>query len=336
VGGPSVNPRSVACYAPMNTLITLVQSDFPDDLLERRIVEAGGFQMRSDNARAPQELIAAGQGAAGILVEWVNITDEVLAGWPDCKVVCRYGVGVDSFDVEAATRRGVAVMNVPDYCMDEVAEHALALTLSLSRNIVGNNASLRRGEWRVSFDGFRTLTGRTFGVVGFGRIGKAAARRAAGLGMRVMAYDINPAPLPGLDVTFTSSLEELLPQVDVLSLHVPLTPLTRGMINAPRLALMKPDAILINTARGPVVVQQDLADALKRGHLWGAGLDVHEVEPVPLDAPIRDCPNAILTMHMAFYSPESWIRMRGWTAQNAVDFLKGIDNGRIVNGIKPA
>lgn len=319
----------------MNKLITLVQSDFADDLLERGIVESNGFTLHSYRDQDTPTIIANGRGAAGILVEWVQITDEILSHWPDCRVVCRYGVGYDNVDVEAATRRGIAVMNVPDYCVDEVAEHAIALTLALSRNIVGNNAALRRGVWRASFSGFRTLTGKTFGIVGFGRIGKSVARRAAALGMRVMAYDIKPAPLPGLDVTFTDSLEELLPQADVLSLHVPLTPLTRHMIDARRIALMKPDAILVNTARGPVVVQEDLAAALQRGYLWGAGLDVHEVEPPPMDAPIRACSNAILTMHMAFYSPDSLIRMRSYTAQNAVDFLKGIDNGRVVNGIKP-
>ena len=319
----------------MNNLITLVQSDFADDLLERRIVESNGFELRSYKAVTPNDLIAAGRDAAGALVEWVNITGDVMDGWPDCKVICRYGVGYDNIDVDAATARGIAVMNVPDYCLDEVAEHAIALTLALSRNIVGNHADMQRGIWRASFGGYRTLKGRTFGIVGFGRIGKAAAKRAAALGMRILAYDIQPVPLPGLDVTFIDSLEELLPQADVLSLHVPLTPLTNRMIDASKLALMKPDAILVNTARGPVVVQQDLAEALQRGHLWGAGLDVHEVEPLPMDAPIRACSNAILSMHMAFYSPDSLIRMRSWTAQNAVDFLKGIDNGRVVNGIKP-
>ena len=321
----------------MKNLITIVQSDFGNDDIERPVITSRGFDCRWYNAQTTDAIIAAGQGAAGILIEWINVTDEILAGWPDCKVVARYGVGYDNVDHEAAAKRGIAVMNVPDYCLDEVAEHAIAMMFSISRSIVRNNDEMRRGEWRTptSFSGFRTLAGKTFGIVGFGRIGKSVAKRAAGLGMRVMAYDIKPAPLPGLDVTFTNSLEELLPQVDVLSLHVPLTPLTRRMIDSSKLALMKKDAILVNTARGPVVVQQDLADALLRGHLAGAGLDVHEVEPVPMDAPIRQCPNVILTMHMAFYSPDSLIRMRSWTAQNAADFLNGIDNGRIVNGIKP-
>jgi len=319
----------------MNTLISIVQSDFGSDDVERPVITSRGFECRWHNAQTTEAIIAAGQGAAGVLVEWVDITDEILAAWPECKVVCRYGVGYDNVDHEAAARRGIAVMNVPDYCPDEVAEHAIALMFSVSRNIVRNNDEVRRGEWRSSFSGFHTLTGKTFGIVGFGRIGKATARRAAGLGMRVMAYDINPVPLPGLDVAFTNSLEELLPRADVLSLHVPLTPLTRRMIDASKLALMKKDAILVNTARGPVVVQQDLADALMQGRLAGAGLDVHEVEPLPMDAPIRQCPNIVLTSHMAFYSPDSLIRMRSWTAQNAADFLSGIDNGRIVNGVRP-
>ncbi|MGQ9815815.1 MAG: 2-hydroxyacid dehydrogenase, partial [Candidatus Roseilinea sp.] len=284
----------------MSTLISIVQSDFGNDDVERPVITARGFECRWHNAQTSEAIIAAGQGAAGILVEWINVTEEILANWPDCKVVARYGVGYDNIDLEAATKRGIAVMNVPDYCLDEVAEHAIALMFGVSRNIVRNNDELRRGEWRASFSGFRTLTGKTFGIVGFGRIGKATARRAAGLGMRVMAYDINPVPLPGLDVAFTNSLEELLPQADVLSLHVPLTPLTRHMIDADKLALMKREAILINTARGPVVVEQDLADALMQGHLAGAGLDVHESEPLPMDAPIRQCPNVILSTHMAF------------------------------------
>ncbi|MCS7059615.1 MAG: C-terminal binding protein [Anaerolineae bacterium] len=319
----------------MNKLISIVQSDFGNDDVERPVIEAHGFACRWHNAQTPEAIIEAGRGASGVLVEWVRITDDILAAWPECRVVARYGVGYDNVDIEAAARRGIAVMNVPDYCPDEVAEHAIALMFAVSRCVVRNNDEMRRGEWRTNFAGFRTLTGKTFGIIGFGRIGKATAKRAAGLGMRLIAYDINPLPLPGLDVHFTNSLEALLAQADVVSLHVPLTPLTHHMIDAEKLALMKHDAILVNTARGPVVVQQDLADALLRGHLAGAGLDVHETEPLPIDAPIRQCPNVVLTSHMAFYSPESLIRMRSWTAQNAVDFLRGIDNGRIVNGIRP-
>ena len=314
--------------------VAILESIFGEDLVEQAVLEPRGFEVSYHHTHTAEEIIAAAQGACGILLETVHITPRVLDALPECRVVSRYGVGIDTIDVDACTAHGVAVMNVPDYCMDEVAEHALALALALSRGIVLYDRDIRQGGWINDRHGVRTLIGRNFGIVGFGRIGKAAAWRAAALGMNVLAYDLKPIPLPGVRVTFTNSLEELLPQVDVLSLHVPLTPQTRDLIGSREMALMKRSAILINTARGPVVNQDALVDALQRGIIAGAGTDVHTTEPIPPGSPLLSAPNLIVTPHMAYYSSEAQLKMRQMVAANVADFFEGKGEDHIVNGIR--
>ncbi|HEY3342195.1 MAG TPA: C-terminal binding protein [Anaerolineae bacterium] len=315
--------------------VAILETIFGDADIERAALEPRGYEVSFHHVFNEDEVIAAGKGACGILLETAHITPRVMDALPECKVYSRYGVGVDTIDVEAATPRGIAVMNVPDYCMDEVAEHAIALAFALTRGVTAHDRDIRTGKWLSDRHGVRTLVGRTFGIVGFGRIGKAVAWRAAALGMNVLVYDLQPAPLPGVRVKFTASLEELLPQVDVLSLHVPLNAQTRNLIGARQLALMKSDAVLVNTARGPVVNQAALVDALMRGVINGAAADVHTTEPIPADSPLLTAPNLIVTPHMAYYSPESQLKMRRMVAENVADFFDGKGESHIVNGISP-
>ena len=314
--------------------VAILETIFGEADIERAALEPRGYEVTYHHVFSEDEVIAVGKGACGILLETAHITPRVMDALPECKVYSRYGVGVDTIDVEAATPRGIAVMNVPDYCMDEVAEHAIAMAFALSRGIVENDRNVQQGKWFLERHGVRTLVGRTIGIVGFGRIGKAVGWRAAALGMNVMVYDQQPVPLPGVRVKFTSSLEELLPQVDVLSLHVPLNSHTRDLIGAAQLALMKPEAILVNTARGAVVNQAALVDALTRGLISGAAADVHTTEPIPADSPLLTAPNLILTPHMAFYSPESQLKMRRLVAENIADFFDGKGEDHVVNGIR--
>jgi D-3-phosphoglycerate dehydrogenase len=316
--------------------VAILESIFGEADIEREVLEPQGFDVSYHQAFMADEILAAAKDACGILLETAHITPHILDALPACRVISRYGVGVDTIDLDAAAARGVAVMNVPDYCMDEVAEHAIAMMFALSRGIVSHDRELRQGGWLTGKFGVRTLVGRTLGIVGFGRIGKAVAWRATGLGMNVMAYDLAPMPLPGVRVTFAASLEELLPKVDVLSLHVPLNASTRGLISARELALMKPDAILVNTARGAVVSQPALVEALQRGQIAGAAADVHEMEPIPPDSPLFTLSNFIMTPHIAYFSPEAQLKLRRLTAQNIADYFAGKGQGHIVNGVRLA
>lgn len=314
--------------------VAILESIFGNADIERTALEPRGYEVSYHHAYNEDEIIAVARGACGMLLESAHITPRILDAVPEVRVISRFGVGYDTIDVAASTARGVAVMNVPDYCMDEVAEHAIALMFALSRGVVEHNRDVRNGVWVTERYGVRAMAGRTFGIVGFGRIGKAAAWRAAALGMNVLAYDINPVPLPGVRVTFTASLNELLQQADVVSLHVPLIASTRNLIGAQEFALMKPDAILVNTARGPVVNQEALVDALTNGRIAGAAADVHSTEPIPADSPLFSLPHFIMTPHIAYHSPESMKKMRYMVAENVADFFDGKGESHIVNGIR--
>jgi D-3-phosphoglycerate dehydrogenase len=319
----------------MSKRVAILETIFGNADIERAALEPRGYEVSYHNAHAEDEVIEVGHGACGLLLETALITPRILDALPEVRVVSRYGVGYDTIDVAAATARHVAVMNVPDYCMDEVAEHAIALMFALSRGVTAHDVVVHNGGWLTPRYGIRTLVGRTIGIVGFGRIGKAVAWRAAALGMNVMIYDPAPVALPGLRATFVNSLHELLPLADVVTLHVPLSAATRGLIGAAEFALMKRDAILVNTARGSVVDPVALVDALTRKVISGAAADVHATEPIPPNSPLLTAPNLILTPHIAWYSPESQIRMRHMVAANVADFFDGKGGNHVVNGVKP-
>lgn len=229
-----------------------------------------------------------------------KVTRELLEAAPELKVVARAGIGVDNIDVEAATWRGIAVLNAPSGNTVSAAEHAIGLLLALVRRIPWADRSMRSGEWdRQRFQGIE-LRGKTLGIVGLGRIGAHVATLARGFGMRLLAHDphITEARARELGAELVS-LEELLTRADVVTLHLPLTPETRNLLNAERLALMKPGAVLINAARGGLVDEGALLEALEKGKLAGAALDVFETEPLPADSPLRRAERLILTPHLA-------------------------------------
>ena len=219
---------------------------------------------------------------------------------PMLRVIGTASVGFDHIDLEAAAARGVAVVSVPDYCTEEVADHTLALLLALVRGVVELDRSVARAEWNPRAAGpLRTLSGMRVGLVGLGRIGRAVATRLLALGCDVCAHDIEPVSHEGVELV---PLDVLLRSSDAVSLHVPLTPATRGLIGASELGAMRPGAFLVNTARGPVVEVDAVLEALRSRRLGGAALDVLQIEPPPAP-PVA--PNLIVTPHAAFYSPES-------------------------------
>jgi len=289
--------------------------------------------LRTTEARDPEALIAAAAGADALIVDaGTRVTETVLDALEGVSVVGRSGIGVDNVDVGAAHERGITVVNVPDYCLDEVSTHALGMLLSLARKLPQLDAAVRRGEWDWSAARpIARIEGRTVGVVGFGKIARSLARKLRGFGVDVIVFDpyVRPTDLAGFEVTRVG-WDRLLADADLISVHVPLTGETRGMFDADAFAAMSDDAIIVNTSRGPVVDEDALVTALDSGELAGAGLDVRDPEP-PEGGPLVDFENVILTPHAAFYSERARRELtrtvtadvarvlRGETPQNPVD-----------------
>ena len=260
------------------------------------------------------DLIEAAADADALLVSTREaITRRVLEHLPRTRVISRYGVGLDNVDLDAAAEQGIVVTHYPGYCTSEVADHALALILALNRRIVEQDRSLREGAWVQHGPATRTilrgpiqpLREQTLGIVGFGRIGKAVAERARPFGVTMLAADpyVEPAAVAAHGVE-PVGLPELLARTDIVTLHCPLTPETRGIIGAGELARMKPTAVLVNTARGPVVDETALVSALRSGAIAGAALDVFEREPIVTDE-LLELENVVLTPHIASATRET-------------------------------
>lgn len=243
----------------------------------------------------------------------------VIARLKSCRVIIRNGVGFDTVDTTAAAQAGIPVCNVPDYGTEEVADHALALTLALYRQLFPLDAEAKRLGWKIEVSAkMRRLSTQTFGVVGIGRIGTAAALRAKAFGFRVVFYDpyVPSGTQKALGIERVNSLDELLSAADVISVHCPLTGETRGLFGEKEIARMKPGSFLVNTARGEIIRKAAVFAALRTGHLAGAGLDVVEAEPLRT-AEEAATPNLIVTCHAAFCSPEGMVEMRSTSAKIA-------------------
>ncbi len=250
-----------------------------------------------------------------------------------CQVIVRMSVGIDNVDLEAATDHAIVVSHCPDYCTNEVADHALALILALNRRIVEVNEDIHKGAWvERSYHTQKILRGpmpplreMTLGIVGLGRIGQAVARRAAPFGLRLIASDpyLDPAVAEAAGVELVS-LDELAAQADIITLHTPLTSETRGMIDSTFFDKVRPSAVLVNTARGPIVNMDHLAAALSDGRLAAAALDVTSPEPLPAESPLYALPNLILTPHDAYYSERSRAQVRVDTLNAALTVLRGM------------
>lgn len=299
--------------------VLITDCDHPDIEVERTVFAAAGLDVRLARCRTEEDVLAAGSDAVALLVQYAPVSAQVLDGLPRCRVVGRYGAGLDSVDVSAAEARGVGVVHVPDYAVAEVSDHAIALTLALGRRIVAYSSSVRSGRWEMRSGGpVRRLSALRLGVIGLGRIGREVARKAAALGFDVVGHDVVPPPEPPVPLL---SLDELLRTSDVVTLHLPLTPATRHLIDASRLALMRPSAVLVNTSRGGIVDQPALAEAVISGRLAGAALDVLEREPPDAADPLLACDQVIITPHVAFYSEESLAELKRRAAENIVQAL---------------
>lgn len=289
----------------------------------------------------PEKLIEACHDADACLVPGQYFTAEVLSKLERCRVLVRYGVGYDTIDVDAASTHNILVVNIPDFCMPEVANHALALLLDCAKKISRLDRWMRAGGWQGGRAPFLApmgpIHGETVGLVGFGQIARTFQRRVAALDMHVLAYDpfISQERAAEFGAELVS-LEELLRRSDYVSIHVPLMEGTRGLINAEKLTLMKPTAYLINTSRGPVVDEAALIAALQAGQIAGAGLDVFEHEPLATDSPLLRLENVVVTPHTASYADETFRIMFRRVGAEAARALRGQMPNTPVNGqIKP-
>lgn len=307
-------------------LVTVTDHVFANLDVERELLAAAGHELRYEgDAHTPEEAAAAAAGSDGVLNCYAPMPADVVRTLDRCRVIARYGIGLDTVDVDAASAKGIVVTNVPDYCIDEVSDHALALLLSVARGIVRLDRSVQAGSWDPKqARPLHRLHGRTLGLVGFGRIARSVAAKASGFGLRVMATDPYVTTDAIQAAGFVSgSLEEVLAGSDFVSLHAPLTAETRHLIGANVIAAMKPGAVLVNTSRGPLVDVAALAAALDSGALGGAALDVLEVEPPGADHPLIGRPNVVLTPHAAFYSEESMAELQRKAAEQVVSALAG-------------
>jgi D-3-phosphoglycerate dehydrogenase / 2-oxoglutarate reductase len=309
----------------MSFVVAVTDYVFPSLEPEQRVLAPLGVELRPAQCQSEGEIIELAHEADAVLNCYAKMTARVIEGLKRCRIIARYGIGVDNVDVVAATRFGILVTNVPDYCIDEVSDHALALLLALARRITVADGAVKTGAWDVvAHAGIRRLRGQALGLLGFGKIAKAFASKVQPLGMKVLVYDPYIEPLliaqHGAEAV---SLDKVLTDADAISIHVPLSSETRNLIGQRELARMKPTAFLINTSRGGIVDEQALAAALKEHRLGGAALDVLSIEPPPPDHPLRQAPNMILTPHLAFYSRESVIELQTKAAEEVARALKG-------------
>jgi len=311
-------------------LVIITDCDHGTIAPEEAVLRAARVEYRLHQAKSEEDVIAVARDADAIILQYAPITGRVLDGLPRCRIAVRYGVGVDTVDLAAATQRGVMVANVPDYCIEEVSDHAIAMLLSLWRGVTTYDRAIRNGTWSTTErQPMPRLAGKVLGVIGVGRIGAQAARKAAGVGMRVIGYDPYLSSLPAGIQKVT--LDELLQQADAVSLHMPLTAESRHLINEAALRKMKPSALLVNTARGGIVDTAALIRALREGWIAGAALDVLEQEPVPRDSPLLSLPNVIVNPHASWYSDESVPELKRKTAEIAVAVLRGQRPASVVN-----
>jgi phosphoglycerate dehydrogenase-like enzyme len=303
--------------------VLLADHDFPDLDLERTLYENAGIEFVVGDCRTEADVIAAASGCDGILLQSAPITPKVVAALPQLGIVSRIGAGVDTVDTDACARQGVWVANAPDYGVGEVATHALALSLALLRNVVAYHRDIAAGRWHYLSSGpLRRAGDMTLGIVGLGRIGKRMAHVSRNVFRRVLACD--PYLIDGDFPAYVEraiDLPSLFAASDIVSIHVPLTAHTRGMIDARVLSCMRAGSYVVNTARGAIVVVDDLLAALDSGILAGAGLDVLPVEPVPAESPLLGHAKVILTPHAAFFSVQSEVELRRKAAQNIVSWL---------------
>ncbi len=306
--------------------IVVVDTDFENNDFEVSMAKEAGVDIALFNERDPEDIIRNAQDADGVITSYGNFPAKVFEALPNLQVVSRTGIGYDSIDVDAATKNKTAICVVPGYGTEVVSDHAITLALSCLRRINEVDADMRAGIWDYArHRPFGQVYGRVFGVVGMGEIGRAVARKASGLGFKVVCTSRSLVPgrrtPEGFDIL---EYEQLLAVCDVVSFHTALTPETHHLLDKEHLALMKYDAVVVNTSRGAIVDTIALAQALCENKLWGAGIDVFEKEPVDFDHPLLRAPHTVLSPHVAYWSEESGLELRMRCTQAAIDVVTNV------------
>jgi D-3-phosphoglycerate dehydrogenase len=326
----------------MKQKILIADYDFGDVDVERAIIERAGFELVAAQCKSEDEVIERGRDADGVLCQYARVGARAIDAFTRCKVIARYGTGVDIVDVDAATRKGIQVTNAPnEWCADEVADHAVTLWLSAARKIVEYDRATREGEWHWQTGRpIWRLRGRVLGLLSFGAIARLVAERARPFGVEIWAHDpfVDDAEMYARGVR-PISFDALLEDSDYLIIQAPLTPSTRHLFDRKALRRMKTTAILVNTARGPIVEDAALYDALREGWIAGAALDDLEEEPAKQrdwkpESPLFRLPNCVITPHAAYYSEQSIGAVRRIAAEEAVRVLRGEAPRSPVNVVK--
>jgi D-3-phosphoglycerate dehydrogenase len=306
-------------------LIAVTDSPFPSLDPAKAALARLDPELRMAKSTSAEDILAVAREADAILVTYAKLPGELLRQLKRCKAIGRFGLGVDNIDLPAAAELGIAVNYVPDYCLREVSDHAMALLLALARKVTFSNKLVQSGRWELPpIVPLRRLEGQVLGLVGFGNIPRALAAKAKAFGLKVRTHD----PYVAKDVLAAAGVEgvsfdDLLARSDFISIHAPLLPATRGLINAAAFAKMKKGALIINTARGPLIDEAALIAALDSGHLGGAALDVVTTEPLAKDSPLIGRDNVILTPHTAFYSIEALEELQTKCASDVARVLSG-------------
>ena len=306
-------------------LVAVTDSVFANLEPAYKILAKLNADIRLAKEPTPDAILEVAREADALLVTYANITSEIINELENCQVIGRFGIGVDNVDLDRATEAGIQVCYVPDYCLDEVSDHAMSLLLSLARKISFGNHQVQSLSWKAkSVAPIWRIRDRILGLYGFGKIPQALVAKAQAFNLHVIAHDPYVAPdlAANLGVELVS-FESLLEQSDYISIHAPLTPETQHAFNADAFLKMKPEALLINTARGALVDEQALASALDKGQLAGAALDVMETEPPLDDSPLLKRDNVILTPHTAFYSEEALLELQTKATEDVVRVLLG-------------
>jgi D-3-phosphoglycerate dehydrogenase len=305
--------------------------------VEKAILAPLGCRLDGRRCKTQQELIDLVADADCVITQFAPVNAAVIGAMKRARVIARYGIGVDNVDLEAARSRGIPVCNVPDYCIDEVADHTLALMLALTRHLLPTCQGVRAGRWRLAgpLHTVHALKELVVGVVGFGRIGREVISRLRAFKCKMLAFDpMVPAGTIEQAGATPVGLDELLGGADLITLHCPSTAQTRRMLNAQTLAKVKRGALLINVARGDLVETAALVEALRDGRLGGAGLDVCDPEPIPTDSPLLAMDNVLCTPHMASASVPAVTALRTRVAETVAKAVRGEPLPNVVNGVR--
>ncbi len=306
-------------------VIAVADSVFPNlDPATAALAKLNPTFRMSKSANA-EDILAVAKDADAILVTYAKITRDIIGQLTRCKAIGRFGLGVDNIDLVAAKEKGIAVNYVPDYCIREVSDHTMALLLALIRKVPLSNKLVQAGRWEMpAVVPIRRIEGTVLGLLGFGNIPRLVAPKAQAFGIKVIAYDPYAKPdlfkAAGVE---SADLDSLLAKSDYVSVHAPLTPATRGMMNADAFSKMKKGALIVNTARGPLIDEPALIEALDAGQVGGAALDVVTTEPLAKDSPLLGRDNVILTPHTAFYSIEALDELQSKCASDVARVLSG-------------